>query len=191
MVYCPTSRNSSHSWVFASEVSQEFATGAGLDHAIPDILSSHQSELGGLLAVLYIIYKVCNYYGIKEGKAIIYSDNKGALSAAFNNSATTLSSYMAPDYDLIELCHHILQFIPITILHEWVKGHYTGKQPQLKHRLNHTADRIAVDHRKHQPRCFKSQPSPLLLPGFKVCLRYHGAGVTSQHYQLLSKEINE
>ncbi len=36
-----------------------------------------------------------------------------------------------------------------------------------------------------------NQPSPLLLPGFKVCLRYHGAVVTSQHYHLLSKEINE
>jgi len=106
--FCPISKNSSHSWVFASEVSHEVATGAGPDHAIPNILLSYRSELGGRLAVLYIIYKVCIYYGITEGKAVIYCNNKSALSAAFNNSVPTLSSYTAPDHDLIELCHHIL-----------------------------------------------------------------------------------
>jgi hypothetical protein len=104
--FCPISKTSSHSWVFASEGSHEVATGADPDHAIPDILLSYRSELGGLLAVLYIIYKVCIYYS--KGKAVIYCNNKSALSAAFNNSAPTLSSNMAPDHDLVELCHHIL-----------------------------------------------------------------------------------
>jgi hypothetical protein len=60
--YCPDSRSSSHGWILASEIQQEISTGAGPDNAIPELRSSYCSELGGILAILYIIHRICQHY---------------------------------------------------------------------------------------------------------------------------------
>ncbi len=130
------------------------------DNAILDLLSPFHSKIGGLLAILYILHRICSHYKIEAGKASVYCDNKGALSSVFSDASPNISSYLSPDYNLIELCKQMLKILPITVVHAWVKGHYTGKQRELKHDFNEQADRLAVQHRKKQPRNVTTKSSP-------------------------------
>lgn len=52
----------SHGWVFASDMEQEITAGAGPDDGHPSLMASYRTELGGLLAVLYIIHCICQHY---------------------------------------------------------------------------------------------------------------------------------
>jgi hypothetical protein len=42
-------------------------TGSGPADGIPDLISSFQSELGGILSVLHIIYRIGQFYVVREG----------------------------------------------------------------------------------------------------------------------------
>ena len=53
--FYPEACTGSHGWVLATE-QQTLLQGAGPDDGHPSLMSSYRSELGGLLAVLYIIY---------------------------------------------------------------------------------------------------------------------------------------
>jgi hypothetical protein len=106
--HCPHTNTASHSWVFASKVRHTLTEGAGPDNSLPELMSSYWSELGGLLAVLYIIYRICHYYQIQEGKVTLYCDNKGASSTiskpsprvSHRISLVTITSYNCPETSL-------------------------------------------------------------------------------------------
>ncbi len=103
----------SHGWVFASSlVETVVSTGTGPVDGHPSLCSSYRAELSGTLAVLYVLYRVCQYYNISSGKLKLYWDNKGALKNAFrpiNPGINTLYCYRP---DLIELTHSLLQVMP-------------------------------------------------------------------------------
>jgi hypothetical protein len=54
----------------------------------------------------------------------------------FEKTKEGITPFLTTDYDLIELAQSLLHILPITVLHEWVKGHYTGDQKEFKHTLN-------------------------------------------------------
>jgi hypothetical protein len=95
------------------------ASGSGPDHTSKPCMSSYRSELGGILAALYIIHRICQYYQISSGFAILYCDNRGAIANAFKTLVPSISSTLRPDYDLLSLTQYLVG--------EWVKGHYAGK----------------------------------------------------------------
>jgi len=47
------------------------------------MVTLYRAELSGIIATLYIIYRVSCYYNIVEGAMTFYCDNKGALNNAF------------------------------------------------------------------------------------------------------------
>ncbi len=53
----------------------------------------------------------------------------------------------------------LLNIIPITIVAQWVKGHYTGKDREYKHDLNDIADSLATS--------FNRRPHPHYIPTIK------------------------
>jgi len=73
----------SHGWVIAHDSGDVIAQGSGPTDGHPLLVSSFQAELGGLLAVLHVIHRVCQYYHVQEGKARLFYDNKGALTHVF------------------------------------------------------------------------------------------------------------
>ena len=91
----------SHGWVIAHDSGDIIAQGSGPTDSHPSLVSSFREELGGLLAVLYVMHRVCQYYHVQEGKASIFCDNKGALTHVFNKCITGISAYQILDYDLI------------------------------------------------------------------------------------------
>jgi hypothetical protein len=181
--HCSITNTVSHSWVFASKVRRDFAKGAGPDNSLPTLMSSFCSELGGLLAIFYIIYRICQYYDVKDGKVTIYCDNKGALSKVFGTPQAGITPFLSTDCDLIELSHQFLQTLPVTYIYEWVKGHNDGKDKQYKHTLNHIADEVASGHRTHPPQGFTSKSRPLSHPGYKVHVHQGGLIITSQYFK--------
>ena len=93
--YDQSSSVASHGWVFGSgtlEIQQ--ATGAGPVDGHPKFLSSYRAELSGIVTVLYLTHRICEYYKINNGKIKCYCDNKGALR------------------------QQLLKILPITVLHE-------------------------------------------------------------------------
>jgi hypothetical protein len=82
---CDTSNAvSSYATVFASNLLQkQIATTAGPVDGHPAMVTLYRAELSGIIATLYIIYRVSCYYNIVEGAMTFYCDNKGALNNAF------------------------------------------------------------------------------------------------------------
>jgi hypothetical protein len=111
--YCSSTHHSHHGWVFASD-------------GHPALLSSYRSELGGILAALYIIHRICEYYLLSQGAAILYCDNKGAVHKAFTTNPKGITPYLTTDYDLLGIIHSLVSILPITVIGYWVKECYTG-----------------------------------------------------------------
>jgi hypothetical protein len=69
--YDPILKTGSHGWVVATSDKEVLAQGAGLADGNPSLLSSYCTELGGLSAILYTIYCVCQYYQVTSGKVAL------------------------------------------------------------------------------------------------------------------------
>jgi hypothetical protein len=87
---------------------------------------------------------------------------------------------MAADIDLITCARDLLLQLPVEvdIAKEWVKGHYEGKQKQLKHLLNDMADHLAVNYNTYHRKSNITLPIPS--PLSEVELLQGGAIITSR-----------
>jgi hypothetical protein len=120
--YDPTVAVASHGVVFTdSPLHSTIATCTGPVDRHPHLLSSYHAELTGIIAFLYLIYRVCQYYNITSGTAKIFCDNKGALRNAFHEPKAGITPYFDTDYDMVTLAQSLIQVIPVTISSEWVK----------------------------------------------------------------------
>jgi hypothetical protein len=85
-----------------------------------------------------------------------HCENKGVLTNVFSPTAPGITPYLQTDADLVMKAKCLLNAIPITILVEWVKGHYNGKDREYKHDLNDIADSLATS--------FNRSPHPHFVP---------------------------
>jgi hypothetical protein len=60
-------KTTSHGWVFGDKIEVFLATGSGPTDGNPDTRLSYRAELSGMITLLYILYKVCQYYNITSG----------------------------------------------------------------------------------------------------------------------------
>jgi hypothetical protein len=68
----------------------------------PDLVTSYRAELSGIVATLYAVYRICQFYNISAGAMILYCDNKGALTNAFKPIKHGITPYFRTDHDMIE-----------------------------------------------------------------------------------------
>lgn len=85
--------------------------------------------------MLYIIYQICSHEGIKEGNVKLYCVNKGAITKSFHPEKPGIGPFLSTDHELLHAIQTILKLMPISIIGEWVKGHYTGKDQKIQHNL--------------------------------------------------------
>ncbi len=128
-------------------------------------MSSYHAELGGLLALFYIVYRICKYHNISAGIFRVYCDNKFALSKVTTAAPRGITPFLTSDYDLVALLQLYYTLLPITVVGEWVKGHYSGGHRKYKHDLNDHADYLATTAHWHMPRTFATAPIVSALPG--------------------------
>jgi ribonuclease HI len=171
---------SSHGVVFASGLSHEkVASVAGPVDGHPKMVTSYRAELSGIVAALYIIYRVCQHHQVNAGAMTLYWDNKGALMNAFQPIPAGITPYFHTDHDLVELAQSLLQILPIIVTTAWVKGHHKGKDKEFKHVLNDTADRLAGSFQaKQTPHHTIRKPLPP--PGYRVHLLYDSSTITTK-----------
>jgi hypothetical protein len=68
----------SHGWVFASQAVEIVqASGAGPADGHSKLLSSYRAELGGLLTVIYLTYRISQYYQTPAGTMKVTVTTKG------------------------------------------------------------------------------------------------------------------
>jgi ribonuclease HI len=178
---CDTSSAvSSYGTVFASNLlQQQLSSVVGPVDGHPVLLTSYRAELSGIIATLYLVYRLCQYYQITEGAMTLYCDNKGAPNNAFKGIKPGITPYFNTDHDLIDLAQALLTLIPIVVSTSWVKGHYTGKARLYQHDLNDTADRIAGEYQKQQTPHFTIR-KPLPTPNYRIRLLYNASGLTAK-----------
>jgi len=142
------------------------------------MVTSYRAELSGIIATLYLVYRVCQYYCIMEGAMTLYCDNKGALKNALHPIKAGITPYFKTDHDLIEVAQALITLIPIVISSLWVKGHDTGKNKEYQHVLNQEADKLAGQYQDRQvPHHTNSKTPPTT--NHKICLLYDSSVITS------------
>jgi hypothetical protein len=160
--YFPESHTGSHGWVVATNDRKRLLKGAGPGDGHPALMSSYRSELGGLLAVLYTIYHICQHYQVQNGKMKYHCDNKGVLTDA----------------------------IPVTILAEWVKGHYNGKDHEFKHDLNEITDTMATSFNSSPHPKFSPRRKPIAPPNYGAHILYDGSTITNKLRPLMAQILH-
>jgi hypothetical protein len=180
-----------HGWVLASQIKTTIVEGFGPGHGHPDLLSSYQAELGGLLALLYLVYRISEYHGVHSGRVHIYCDNKSALQQITKVAPLGIPPYFSSDYDLLELIRLYFNLLPISAVGEWVKGHYTGDKWEYKHNLNDRADYLATHAHHELPRTLRTVADSTPPPGYKVRLKNARGLITSKFYKMVSLAHHE
>jgi hypothetical protein len=123
--------------------------------------------------------------------------NKGALTNLFCTKFLTISQFLNTDYNLILLAKNLVTLLPVTIVSEWVKGHYKGDNREYKGKAERIAKRFSKTKRQTLPKkicpalclVFKSgsfmmdQPSrqSLIKHGSHMCIRAQNDPVIRVH----------
>jgi hypothetical protein len=185
--YVEDTGSSYHGWIFASDISKTIAEGSGPGHGHPDLLSSYSLELCGLLAILYIVQRVCQYHRITSGTLRLYCDNKSALLKTVTTGPRGISPFFSADNDLIALIRLQTTLLPNSVVGEWVKGHYTGDRREYKHDLNDRADHLATAASGTMPQPFVTRSTVDAPPGYRVCLSNCRGIIHSKYYHMLAQ----
>ena len=83
------------------------------------------------------------------------------------------------DCRLVVIAKRLIGLLPVMIVAEWVKGHYTGDYREQKHDLDDPAGKLASKFNQNFPISLKQPPNSL--PGYTICL--HGYQIYSQSNQ--------
>jgi len=186
----PVRAVSSHGVVFSSSLmKQRISSMVGPIDGHPDLVTSYRAELSGIVATLYLIYRLCQFYKISEGAMTLYCDNKAALANAFKTIKPGITPYLTTDHDLVELAQALIHIIPIMITTEWVKGHYTGNDRQYQHDLNEEADKIAGQYQLDQSPHFTIR-KPLPPPGYKIRLLHDSSVLSAKVHSMIVNSLH-
>jgi hypothetical protein len=101
----PQSGQGSHGWVIASTKKQIFLQGTGPMSGHPELSSAYRAELSGLISILYLLSRICNYHNVTTGQITIYCDSKSALQSVFHKTYQGITPVLFTDFDLITVAH--------------------------------------------------------------------------------------
>ncbi|MFN9983335.1 MAG: hypothetical protein ACK53Y_25635, partial [bacterium] len=105
---------SSYATVFASGMlCRKITSAVGPVDGHPSLVTSYRAEMSGILATLYLVYRICDYYKVTEGAMTLYCDNRGALRNAFSPIKAGITPYFNTDHDLVEVAQALLLLIPV------------------------------------------------------------------------------
>ncbi len=108
----------------------------------------------------------------------------------FLSTAPGITPYLQADADLVMEAKRLLNATPITIIAEWVKGPYNGKDWDFKHDLNEITDSLATD--------FNSSPHPnhiphrktIASPNYGARLLFAGSTITNKLCPLMAQALH-
>jgi hypothetical protein len=181
----PRTGSGRHGWVMALPSKEAVMTGSGPISGDPMIASPYRAELSGLVATLYLIYKICAYHDVSSGKLTLYCDNNGAINNVFYRPFYGINSFIQSDYDLIQVAKNLCQSIPINITATWVKGHSQAIQKTVQEDMNIQADLLAGRYAEQPDPSFLPNSYQIPPPHYKVRIIHHNKVITAQLYRTL------
>jgi ribonuclease HI len=177
-------------WVLATQDKHIRFRCAGPVDGHPSFTSAYRAELSGLLAVLYIIGRVCDYLHVMDRSLHIYCDNKSAIKNVFKKNYRSLTVCLDTDYDIIRQAKILLHQLPIKVKAEWVKGFSTAKKTSTPEEINIIADHLAASYADCNPQLYRPSRLPLPPPNYAVRILFDGSVITSKLYKILSTSLH-
>jgi hypothetical protein len=85
------------------------SNGSGPMDGHPELMTPHRTELSGIVALCYIIARICGHYNISSGHIMVYCDNTGVIKNVFQLGKPGITPYFNTDHDLVEVTKHLIQ----------------------------------------------------------------------------------
>jgi hypothetical protein len=191
--YMPNLQQGAQAWVFATPDQTILWKNVGPSPGLPITMTPYRAELCGLVSTLFTIHWVCRSANISHGHVTIYCDNESALRQMFTPTRPTNNPYklLKADIDLLTCGRDLLLQLPIdvSLTHEWVKGHFTGKRRLLQHNLNDIADCLAREFNSTSRTPCTGNPA--ICPTSEAELIYLNCVVSSRLLQLVKGSLHD
>ena len=115
----------------------------------PHHMSSFRAESLGALAIITVIRAITQVHQIDEADATfhIYIDNKEVSDRMNDDTPSTLSDYLAPEYEIFEEIKYIQDQLPCNGTWHWIKAHAndTSMAGRLNDEMDSRANKIRKD----------------------------------------------
>lgn len=137
------------------------------------ILCPHTRHSCGILAILDILYCICQAYNITimAKEVTCYCDNKGALQNVYKKTYLGIMPYFFLDHDLGTIAQHLIEILPLAVTGSWIKGPYHQERNKtFAHDLNEASDYKATTYQIDQLPGFSTCPLPPPVPNYKIRL---------------------
>jgi hypothetical protein len=135
-----------HIWVIANSDEEILLTGGGQDDGDPLLMTSCQSELGGLATGVAVLDTLARSGLINIRSVKLVCDNKTAIISSKRQPSDSIFYKTETDYDVISTIHELkaMWCNNLDIKYSWVKGHADrlDREPDNYERLNILADEI-------------------------------------------------
>jgi ribonuclease HI len=185
----PATSTGAHGWVIATEETILWQ-GAGPADGHAKLMSPYRAELSGIVAGLHILQCTIKFNSITRGTAILYSDCEKAINTITHKTYKGIIDYLIPDNDLVQEAKEIINSIPIKVSLQWVKGHYSGKEPSRAHTLNKQANDLAKAYLKHPHHRFIPSAKVTTPPKEKVSIKFENSNITSHLPSLICHQLH-
>ena len=180
----------SHAWAFSTAAGEVLWCGAGLTIGHVTMTSPSRSELSGVTSLLLLLLWICKDQNILSGHVTLFCDSNKSLRYVFDDALNSPLDQVKPDMDLILSAKDILHLLPITVKHEWVKGHYRGPDRAPQHEINELADEIAKDYSYQRRRPILLDINEILSPCEEVALQSKEVVITSNLKKVVEENIH-
>ena len=120
-----------------------------------------------------------------------HCDNKGVLTNVFSSTAPGITPYLQADADVVMEAKRLINAIPVTIIAEWVKGHYSGKVREIKHELNEITDTLATSFNSSPHPKFNPNKNPIAPPNYGARILYEGSTITNKLHPLMAQSLHQ
>jgi hypothetical protein len=185
-----STRLGSHAWVFSTAAGEVLWCGAGPTIGHVTMRSPSRSELSGVTSLLLLLLWICKDQNILSGHVTLFCDSNKSLRYVFDDALKSPLDQVKPDMDLILSAKDILHLLPITVKHEWVKGHYRGPDRAPQHEINELADDVAKDYNYQCRRPILLDINEILSPCKEVALQSKEVVITSNLKKVVEESIN-
>lgn len=86
-------KKGSHGWVISDTNKTILAQGSDPADSHAILMSSYRAELGGLIAILYTIYSICQFQQVSSGKFKYHCNNRGVITNVFPTNSRPFHNF--------------------------------------------------------------------------------------------------
>ena len=94
---------------------QIICKGAGPVDGHPHLITSYHSKTTGIVAILYILHRICDQFFLTTGKVTCFCDSKDTHQSIHGLQKKGTTPFLNFDYNMVHLTHFLLDTIPVQV----------------------------------------------------------------------------